>query len=199
MKDCEYDGEKVTSKIKYLIATLDTNAVHLNSPISEILNSIHNDNLCKDHRSHAKMCKIDYDKGRLINVISMLTDVEKTYSNLTRKKKCVSPADSSSSSKCVSLLATRQKQPDQFIAASQKILLSSEGESLRQALLAQGTFNQKKHDPELVSLAAPAPGNSHKKQVDNKTAYCCDFHKYCCYVSQHTSDACRAKKKHLKK
>jgi len=136
LKDYEYNVKKIVSKIKDLIATLDDNAVHLRSDISEILDSVYNDDLCEDYMLHIKMYKIDYHKGRKIDVVSMLIDIEKKYSNLFRKKKWVSPADSNSSSKYMSLLSTKQNQSNQFALALQKILLSSEGESLRKTLLA---------------------------------------------------------------
>ena len=127
--------ENVMSKIKDFIATLYANAVNPCSHVSDILHCIYDDDLCEDYRSYIKMCEMDYHKHITIIDNDMLTQIEKKEKNLTSKKKWISPEDTKSSSKCVSLLETQQQQPKDFTLSLQQIILYSDGDSFSQALL----------------------------------------------------------------
>ena len=142
------------------------------------------------------MYNIDYNHRDTINIQAILKYIEKKYTNLIKKKKQIFPADTSVNIKY--MLLTVKTNLIQLIL--QKILLFSDDDILREALLAANTKNNTSNPKkyyilkELYNLPDPASGKPETKQVNGKTAYYCDFYKTWSQFLKHTSKTYHQKK-----
>ena len=149
--------------------------------MTEILRASYDDNLSEYFILNIKVIGIGINQGQEVETNEMLTKIEKKHENIVKQNKWKYQVDTNADSKHMSLLV----KPDKNLATSlQKIILTVERESLRQALLSVYPFtnnggSRRHYQPpqELVKLPSPNSSEPDQRLVNEKMAFYCDWFK----------------------
>ena len=87
LKDYDHNMSKAVMLIRTTIKTLEANRVISSTLTSDIITALCNNTCYEDYRLDAKFHENNHDKGKKIDVQSILTSLEKKHTKLIKSNK----------------------------------------------------------------------------------------------------------------